>query len=99
MAAHLAACFTCSGTAETLCLIKHSLRTRPQRTPVDLAEARLHRYADRLMRTDPTPPAGLRLSALAKVGDALSGRDSRPPPVRSGRADQPTSLAKRTLTC
>lgn len=57
MAAHLAACFACSGTAETLRLIKHSLRTRPQRAPVDLAEARLRRDADRLMRTDPTPPA------------------------------------------
>jgi hypothetical protein len=57
MGAHLATCFACSGTAETLRLIKHSLRTRPQRAPVDLAEARLRRYADRLMRTNPAPPA------------------------------------------
>jgi anti-sigma factor RsiW len=57
MAAHLAACFTCSGTAETLRLIKHSLGTRPQRTPPDLAEARLRRYANRLIHADPARPA------------------------------------------
>jgi anti-sigma factor RsiW len=48
VAAHLARCWTCSGHAETLRLIKHSLRTGPRRAPVALAEIRLRRFADRL---------------------------------------------------
>lgn len=33
VAAHLAACWACSGYAETLRLVKHSLRASPRRTP------------------------------------------------------------------
>ncbi|EST38268.1 hypothetical protein N566_08335 [Streptomycetaceae bacterium MP113-05] len=46
--AHLARCWTCSEQAETLHLIKQSLRTGLQRGPVQLAEVRLRRFADRL---------------------------------------------------
>jgi anti-sigma factor RsiW len=55
VAAHLAACFACSGSVETLRLIKQSLRSRPRRTPADLAEARLRRFGDALIHTDPAP--------------------------------------------
>jgi anti-sigma factor RsiW len=51
--AHLAVCFTCSDSAETLHLIKQSLRSRPQRAPADLAKARLRRFGEALTRTDP----------------------------------------------
>ncbi|THA27931.1 hypothetical protein E4198_23330 [Streptomyces sp. RKND-216] len=52
--AHLARCWTCSEQAETLRLIKHSLRNGPQRGPVHLAEVRLRRFADRLTATPTT---------------------------------------------
>lgn len=59
VAAHLAVCWACSGYAETLRLIKHSLRTLPGRTPPDLAEARLRRFAEhltpRVPNTDGSP--------------------------------------------
>lgn len=51
--AHLAVCFACSGSAETLHLIKQSLRSRPQRAPADLAQARLRRFGEALTRTHP----------------------------------------------
>ncbi|NUP46349.1 MAG: zf-HC2 domain-containing protein [Catenulispora sp.] len=50
VAAHLAVCWMCSGYAETLRLIKQSLRASPGRTPPDLAETRLRRFAERLTR-------------------------------------------------
>lgn len=52
-AAHLVRCWTCSGHAETLRLIKHSLGSGPGRAPSSLTGARLRRYAVRL-GADPT---------------------------------------------
>ncbi|MBM9506246.1 anti-sigma factor family protein [Actinacidiphila acididurans] len=48
LTAHLVRCWTCSGHAETLRLIKHSLGNGPVRAPSALTEARLRRYAVRL---------------------------------------------------
>lgn len=56
VAAHLATCWTCSGTAETLRLIKHSLRRSPRRIPASLSEARLRRFAGQLARNDRATP-------------------------------------------
>ncbi|MBV7697381.1 anti-sigma factor [Streptomyces sp. TRM70350] len=55
VAAHLAACWACSGTAETLHLVKHSLRRAPRRTPT-LSELRLRRFASRLTHTGAARP-------------------------------------------
>jgi hypothetical protein len=49
MAAHLACCWACSGYAQTLRLIKASLRRGPNRAPVSLPAIRVHRFADRLL--------------------------------------------------
>jgi anti-sigma factor RsiW len=46
VAAHLAACWACSGYAQALRLVTQSLRTRAHRTPPDLAGARLRRFAE-----------------------------------------------------
>jgi hypothetical protein len=48
VAAHLSECWNCSADAETLTLIKHSLRTGPLRAPASLARHRLRRFALRL---------------------------------------------------
>jgi anti-sigma factor RsiW len=48
VAAHLACCWACSGYAQTLRLIKASLRHGPDRAPVSLSKTRLRRFADRL---------------------------------------------------
>ncbi|MEU2911962.1 hypothetical protein ACFYM3_13360 [Streptomyces massasporeus] len=53
VAAHVGACWACSGSLELLQLIKASLRGSPRRTPVTLASARVRRFAHRL-----TAPAG-----------------------------------------
>jgi anti-sigma factor RsiW len=47
--AHLDECWGCSGEAETLRLIKRSLRARTVRRPADLALARLRLWADHLI--------------------------------------------------
>ncbi|WAX77479.1 hypothetical protein [Streptomyces sp. KMM 9044] len=48
VAAHVGACWACSGSLELLQLIKASLRRTPQRAPVPLASARVRRFAHRL---------------------------------------------------
>jgi anti-sigma factor RsiW len=53
VAAHIARCWTCSTEAETLTLIKHSLRTGPLRAPASLSHHRLRRFALRLSREAP----------------------------------------------
>ena len=50
VAAHLAVCWACSGYAETLRLVKHSLSRGPGRAPAELAERRLRGFAERLIR-------------------------------------------------
>ena len=45
VAEHLDRCWGCSGDLSTLRLIKHSLGGLGARTPTDLAEARLRRWA------------------------------------------------------
>jgi len=45
---HLSQCWDCSSDAETLRLIKHSLRTQRQSTTATLAFRRLDRFARRL---------------------------------------------------
>lgn len=55
VAAHLAACWACRGTAETLNLVKHSLRRASRRTST-LSELRLRRFAVRLTHTGATRP-------------------------------------------
>jgi anti-sigma factor RsiW len=58
VAAHLRRCWRCSGYADTVTLIKHSLGTQGQRSPVSLAEARLRRLARWLARKEtPDGPA------------------------------------------
>jgi anti-sigma factor RsiW len=47
--AHLDECWGCSGHAETLRLLKRSLRRLAQRQPTDLAAARLRRWATDLL--------------------------------------------------
>lgn len=47
--AHLDQCWGCSGYAETLRLLKRSLRRLAQRQPADLAAARLRRWATDLL--------------------------------------------------
>ncbi|MDR3084366.1 MAG: zf-HC2 domain-containing protein [Streptomyces sp.] len=54
VAAHLARCWACGGCLQTLRLIKHSLRGRPQRAPVSLAATRMRRFAGRLATTPST---------------------------------------------
>lgn len=56
MAAHLARCWSCSGTLQTLKLIKASLRRSPGQAPVSLASVRLRRYAVRLAAVPATSP-------------------------------------------
>jgi anti-sigma factor RsiW len=56
MAAHLAICFACSSGTETLRLVKHSLANSPQRAPAQLAQARLRRFTEHLLRSGPTRP-------------------------------------------
>ncbi|AYV26446.1 hypothetical protein EES41_06890 [Streptomyces sp. ADI95-16] len=56
VAAHIACCWTCSGSLQLLQLIKASLRNSPRRTPASLASARIRRYAHQL--TVPPAPAG-----------------------------------------
>jgi anti-sigma factor RsiW len=64
VAAHLACCWACSGYAQTLRLIKASLRRGPDRAPASLSETRLRRFADRLPSSpqirepDPRPADG-----------------------------------------
>jgi anti-sigma factor RsiW len=60
VATHLRRCWRCSGYAETVRLIRHSLSGLPRRAPASLAEARLRRLARRLAGTGPTdgPAAG-----------------------------------------
>lgn len=48
VATHLTECWNCSADADTLKLIKHSLRTGPLRAPDFLARHRLRRFALRL---------------------------------------------------
>lgn len=50
LALHLHDCWDCSSAAEMAKLIKGSLRLLPDRQPSPLAAARMHRYADRLVR-------------------------------------------------
>ncbi|UGY94760.1 anti-sigma factor family protein [Streptomyces gobiensis] len=52
VATHLGRCWSCSGRAETLRLIKTSLRHGLQHAPASLASVRLRRFADHLA----TPP-------------------------------------------
>jgi predicted anti-sigma-YlaC factor YlaD len=47
--AHLDECWGCSGYAETVRLLKRSLRRLADRQPTDLAAARLRRWATDLM--------------------------------------------------
>lgn len=47
--AHLDECWGCSGDAETLRLMKRSLRRLGERRPTDLAAERLRRWADGLL--------------------------------------------------
>jgi predicted anti-sigma-YlaC factor YlaD len=47
--AHLDECWGCSGYAETLRLLKRSLRRLAQRQPSDLAAARLRQWATELL--------------------------------------------------
>lgn len=51
---HLRDCWSCSQDGEWLLLIKASLRRIEARRPVDLAVARLNRYATRMMKEDST---------------------------------------------
>ncbi len=51
IARHLDECLDCNGHAEMQRLIRACLRRRPNRDPVPLALARLHRFADRLNLT------------------------------------------------
>jgi len=53
VARHLAICWDCNTLAETLRLIKQSLRQRRDRTAVLLSERRLRRFAEDLA-ADPT---------------------------------------------
>jgi anti-sigma factor RsiW len=53
LAAHLVRCWACSGHADTLRLVKHSLVNGPLRAPSSLSEARLRRYAARLSAEGP----------------------------------------------
>ncbi len=48
--AHLRECWSCSGEAELLWLIKRSLRLRIDRQPTDLATARLRTWARTQLR-------------------------------------------------
>lgn len=48
VAAHVACCWACSGSLETVRLIKASLRDSPRRTPESLASARIRRFVHRL---------------------------------------------------
>jgi anti-sigma factor RsiW len=48
VAAHIACCRACSGSLQTLRLIKASLRRSPRRTPESLASVRVRRFARRL---------------------------------------------------
>jgi anti-sigma factor RsiW len=52
VAEHVANCWACSGYAETVRLVKSSLRRRPGRAPAALAERRLLRFAQRLLQHD-----------------------------------------------
>lgn len=50
IALHLRECWDCSSAAEMAKLIKGSLGRLPDREPSPLAAARMHRYAQRLVR-------------------------------------------------
>ncbi len=50
VARHVAACWACSGYADTVRLIKHSLLGKPSRAPADMAERRLQRFAEQLLQ-------------------------------------------------
>lgn len=50
IALHLRECWDCSSAAEMARLIKGSLARLPDREPSPLAGARMHRYAQRLLR-------------------------------------------------
>lgn len=50
MGSHLRECWDCSSAAEMTKLIKGSLGRLPEREPSPLAAARMHRYAQRLVR-------------------------------------------------
>ncbi len=52
VAAHVARCWACSGSLQTLRLIKASLRGSTRRTAASLASVRMRRFAQRLT----TPP-------------------------------------------
>lgn len=56
MATHIACCWSCSGSLETLKLIKASVRGSQKRAPASLASARLHRYAHQLAAAPATGP-------------------------------------------
>ncbi|UGY94608.1 anti-sigma factor family protein [Streptomyces gobiensis] len=58
VAAHLGRCWSCSGDAESLRLIKTSLRNGPQRAPASLASVRLRRFASRLAAPAGFAPSG-----------------------------------------
>ncbi|WP_236244288.1 zf-HC2 domain-containing protein [Streptomyces sp. CC210A] len=73
VAAHISRCWVCSGTLQTLRLVKSSLRRGPQRAPASLAAARLHRYAHRLAGSAPESPAD---------GGTAAPGGNRPPPDR-----------------
>lgn len=50
IAVHLHDCWDCSSAAEMAKLIKRSLSRLPGREPSPMAGARMHRYAERLVR-------------------------------------------------
>ncbi|MEU9245392.1 zf-HC2 domain-containing protein [Streptomyces sp. NPDC048385] len=60
LAAHLVRCWACSVQAETLRLVKHSLRGGPLRAPVSLSEIRIRRFAARLAAPEGSGPGGPR---------------------------------------
>lgn len=55
LATHLLHCWTCSGHAETLRLVKHSLGQGRLRAPASLSEVRLRRFAAHLTASEPGP--------------------------------------------
>ncbi|MFH9071371.1 anti-sigma factor family protein [Streptomyces alboflavus] len=48
LAAHVARCWVCSGSLQTLRLVKASLRTSPRRHPQSLGAVRILRYAEQM---------------------------------------------------
>jgi anti-sigma factor RsiW len=91
VAAHLACCWTCSGYAETLRLIKHSLRTGPRRAPVPLAEVRLRRFADRLADRMATASGTCHGTGPGGPGPRFpSRRETGRPAVRTPMRSDPT---------